>query len=124
MPSKILVAEDDKFLMKVYQSKLGKEGFQVIPAMDGDEAVRFATEKHPDLMLLDLIMPKKNGFTALAEMKQDKLLKNVPVIILSNLGQDDDIKRGLSLGAAGYLVKAEHSLEEVVQLVRETLARK
>ncbi len=118
---KILVTEDDKFLVNVLLSKLSKEGFEVIHAFDGEEALAKVREKKPDLILLDLILPVKDGFDVLKELKENETTKNIPVIILSNLGQDEDVKRGQDLGADDYLIKTNLSLKEVVEKIKEHL---
>lgn len=119
---KVLVAEDDKFLRNVLKVKLGAEGFDVKVAEDGEQAISALAAERPDVMLLDLIMPKKNGFDVLEDMRL-KGEKKLPVVILSNLGQEDDIKRGLALGAADFLVKSDHSLKEVVDKVKTLAAQ-
>jgi len=117
----ILVAEDDHFLRKVYMTKLTQEGFDVIVATDGEEALKKIKATPPDLMLLDIVMPKMNGFDVLEEMKDDPSLSSIPVIVLSNLGQSDDIQRARELGAKDYLVKANFSINEVVTKIRTFL---
>jgi DNA-binding response OmpR family regulator len=123
-PAHILVVEDETFLVKIYTVKLKKEGFDVSIATDGEQAVKMASEIKPDIILLDLILPKMNGFEALEKMRQDPNLKKTPVIVLSNLGQDEDIKRAESLGATDYLVKANFSIQEVIAKIRATLGQK
>ncbi len=120
---KVLVAEDDRFLIKAYAAKLKKEGFDVLLAVNGEEAVEKAKKEKPDVILLDLVMPKKDGFDALADIKSDPSLKNIPVVILSNLGQEEDIKRGKDLGAAGYLVKSNIAIADVVKKIKEVLGK-
>ena len=118
----ILLAEDDKFISRAYTDGLSRAGFNVIPAMDGNEALAKARENKPDLVLLDLIMPGKNGFETLEELKADSKLKNIPVIVLSNLGQETDIEQAKKLGAADYMVKANYSLQEVIDKIKKYLA--
>lgn len=118
---KVLVAEDDNFLMKVYEVKLNKEGFNLIMARDGEEAVKLIKSEKPDIILLDLVMPKKNGFEVLTEVKADPETKNIPILILSNLGQVEDIKKGLDAGADDYIIKADVSIEEIVEKIRKKL---
>lgn len=114
---KILVIEDDRFLRKVYLTKLAQENFDAVSAIDGEEGLnKWKTEK-PDLVLLDLILPKMNGFQVLEEAKNDPSIKDIPVIILSNLGQDSDIERGRKIGAIDYLVKANMSINDVVEKI-------
>ena len=117
----VLLIEDDPFLSSVLRMKLEKELFKVIRASDGDEALNFLTEQgvKPDLILLDLILPKKNGFEVLETIRQDPLLEKLPVIIISNLGQPSDIERGKALGVIDYFIKARLSVEELVNKVKK-----
>jgi DNA-binding response OmpR family regulator len=117
----ILLVEDDPFLSSVLRLKLEKESFKVIRAADGDEALNFLIEQgiKPDLILLDLIFPKKNGFEVLETIRQDPLLEKLPVIIISNLGQSSDIERGKALGVIDYFIKARLSVEELVNKVKQ-----
>jgi len=121
---KILMVEDDRFLRKIYRDKLTRAGFEFIEATNGIEGTNKVISEKPDLVLLDLILPRKNGFDVLIDMKRNKNTKDIPVIILSNLGQESDVKRGLALGAQDYLVKTEVSLSEVVDKVKEWLIKK
>lgn len=116
---KILVAEDDRFLLKVYSTKLEQAGYAVITSNDGVEALRKAHEVKPDLMLIDMIMPKKNGFDVLLELKGDPETANIPVIILSSLGQETDVERGLQIGAADYLIKSNASFKDVKEKIEQ-----
>lgn len=117
----ILLVEDDPFLSSVLRMKLEKESFKVVRASDGEEALNFLTEQSvkPDLILLDLILPKKNGFEVLETIRQDPLLEKLPVIIISNLGQPSDIERGKALGVIDYFIKARLSVEELVNKVKK-----
>ncbi len=121
---RVLVAEDDKFLIRVLSDKLRRRGFEVIIASDGIEAVNKIKSGKPDLVLLDLVMPNKDGFEILEEIKTDKKYKKIPIIILSNLGQKSDIEKGKKLGADDYLVKSNLSINAVVDKVKEVLAFK
>lgn len=123
-PVKVLVVEDETFLVKIYTVKLKKEGFEVTIANDGEEAVRMAAEVKPDLILLDLILPKMNGFEALEKMRANPDNKSTPVIVLSNLGQEEDIKRAEALGADDYLVKANFSIQDIVAKIHATLEKR
>ncbi|HXK74540.1 MAG TPA: response regulator [Bacteroidales bacterium] len=116
---KILLVEDELFLSSLLQMKLEEEGFYVERAKDGEEAKQILDNYVPDLILLDLILPKKNGFELLEEIRQDPRLKDLPVIIISMLGQDNDINRGKSLGVIDYIVKARLSIDELVNKVKE-----
>lgn len=117
----VLVAEDDKFYSDVFKTKLGKEDFDVVVAADGSEALKLARERKPDLMLLDLIMPVKDGFETLKELRADQELKDIKVVVLSNLGQDADVKKAKDLGADDYLVKTNISISEMVAKVKSYL---
>ena len=113
-----MVAEDDKFYSGVYKIKLTAEGYDVGLAKNGEEVIKLAKERMPDLLLLDLIMPVKDGFTTLSELKKDKKLKNIKVIIMSNLGQEEDINKAKTLGASEYLIKSNYSLQEMVDKIK------
>ncbi|MBT4384383.1 response regulator [Candidatus Peregrinibacteria bacterium] len=115
---KILIAEDDKFLGQIYEVKLTKEGYEIIRAVNGEEAVAKALSEKPSLILLDLVMPKKDGFAVLTEIKANPETQNIPVIIMSNLGQESDKKKGLELGAVDYLVKANLSIEDMMLKIK------
>lgn len=119
---KVLVVEDDKFLIKAYSAKLKKEGFDTILASNGEDALRIAGEEKPDIILLDLIIPKKDGFDVLYDLKQNSKLKEIPVIVLSNLGQPEDIERAKKIGANDYLVKSNISMKDMVDKIKEVLA--
>src|SRR5690349_1352980 len=99
MGYKVLVAEDDTYLAAAYQAMLTKEGFELKIATDGQEAMEMLATFMPDVIVLDLVMPRKDGFTALQEIKQQENLKNIPVIVASNLGQEDDFKKAKDFGA-------------------------
>ena len=116
----VLLVEDDKFLSTLLKNRLEKEGFNILYAADGEEAINTLRENSvkPDLVLLDIILPKKNGFEVLEEIKLDLELKALPIIIISNLGQDDDLARGKDLGALQYYVKAQTSIDDLVSKVR------
>lgn len=118
---KILVVEDDTFLNKAFVKKIASSGFSVVSVSNGIEAVGVAQKEMPDLILLDLMLPGRNGFDILADFKKDEKLKNTPVIIMSNLGQDEEVQRGLSMGASEYLVKTNIRLEDVVDKIRNYL---
>ena len=122
--AKILLAEDDKYICRAYKDGLERAGFQVLVAFDGVEAMQKVRSEKPDLILLDLIMPVKNGFEMLEELKKDPAFKRIPVIILSNLGQDSDREKGKSLGAVDYLVKSDFSMKEVIRKIREHLTKR
>lgn len=118
---KILIIEDDKFLRKLVLRKLASEGYDVLEAVDGEHGIKEVHAKNPDLILLDLILPGIDGFEVLARIKQDKDTNSIPVIILSNLGQKEDIEKGFNLGAVDYLIKAHFTPNEIVEKVRALL---
>jgi two-component system, OmpR family, alkaline phosphatase synthesis response regulator PhoP len=120
---KVLLVEDDLALLKIYSNKLKLGGFDVSLATTGDEAVRKAQVELPKIILLDLILPGKDGFMVLEEIKKGVSTKKIPVIILSNLGQDSDIERGKKLGAVDYLVKSDVSLMDLVEKVKKYIQR-
>ena len=123
MPIKILVAEDDRFLSKVYTTKLEKAGYEVKNALDGTEVFQILKNFTPDVILLDLIMPLKDGLITLKELKSNDKYKNIPVIIASNLGQKDEIDKGISLGAADYLVKSDTTIEKLIEKVNKLVSK-
>jgi DNA-binding response OmpR family regulator len=114
----VVIVEDDEVLLKVLSDELNDAGIDVSSALDGEEGLKKIQEKRPDLVLLDLLLPKKSGFEVLEDMKQATETRGIPVIILSMLGQDEDIKRGLGLGANDYIVKSQHAVGEVVEKVK------
>ena len=121
MPKKILVVEDDKFLRKVYESKLPKEGYAVIAAANGQEGLAAMKKELPDVVLLDLIMPVMTGFEMLEEVNKDKTLAKIPILVLSNLGQEDDVKKAKELGANDFLIKSNLSVKEIIDKVKQYL---
>ena len=115
----IFIIEDDPFLVKAYQLKFSQEGYEVLTAMDGKEALSFLDREPAGVVLLDLMLPGASGFDILTAMRGNDRWKDVPVIILSNLGQAQDIAHGKELGAQDYLVKANVVMEEVVERVKK-----
>jgi DNA-binding response OmpR family regulator len=120
---KILFVEDEPTLQKTLGDVLIKEGYEVKTASDGETGLALAKEFKPDLMLLDLILPKKDGFSVLKEMRADEDLKYVPVIVLTNLEGTADVEKVLELGATTYLVKANYDLSEIVARVKQALKK-
>ena len=121
---KVLLVEDDPFLSNLLKVRLQKENVDVLLARDGEEALKRIEEDRPSLVLLDLILPKKSGFEILEKISTDPQLKDMPVIILSNLGQTSDIQRGKELGAIEYYVKAKISIDDLVGKVKTFLTKK
>ena len=119
---KVAIIEDEEVLLNVLENKLKKEGFDVVTALDGEIGVKVIRESLPDIILLDIIMPKVNGFEVLAQLNQDHVLAKIPVIIISNSGQPVEIDKALSLGAKDYLVKAEFDPQEVIEKIKKQLS--
>lgn len=117
----ILIIEDDKFLRELIAQKLIKEGYKISEAIDGEEGIKKVKEEKPDLVLLDLILPGIDGFEVLLRMREESALTRIPVIILSNLGQKEDVERGLKLGAVDYLIKAHFTLGEIIEKIKNAL---
>ena len=116
--SKVLIVEDDRFLSKIYQSKLKKEKIDAEFALDGQEGLEKARKSPPTLVLLDLIMPKLDGFGFLEECRKDAKLKKIPIIILSNLGQEEDVERAKKMGVKDFIIKSDASIQEVVKKIK------
>jgi CheY-like chemotaxis protein len=115
--ARVLLVEDDRFLRRAAEAALKQRGCTVLTATDGEEALRVAQEQLPDLILLDLIMPKLQGFELLRQLKDDGPTRRIPVIVVSNLSQETDVKQAEELGAVAYLVKANLSLDEMARRV-------
>jgi len=118
---RILVIEDDKFLRELIVQKLSKEGYDVIEAIDGEAGVKQTKEGKPDIILLDLILPGIDGFEVLRQVKEDPNTASIPVIILSNLGQQEDVERGMKLGAVDYLIKAHFTPGEIIEKIQSIM---
>ena len=118
---KILVVEDERIVADLLERKLTQQGYLVYVVGDGETAVRSIREKRPDLVLLDMILPKKQGLEVLAEIKKDDILKEIPVIIVSNSGDQEELERAKTLGIVDWLVKTEFDPQEVVDKVNVQL---
>jgi len=118
---KILLVEDDPFLLSMYTVKFELENFKVISAEDGEKGLNLAKKENPSIILLDIMLPKKDGFEVLAELKKDENTKNIPVILLTNLSQKNEVSQGLSLGADDYLIKAHFMPSEVVDKIKKLI---
>jgi len=118
---KVLIVDDDAFLSGIYATKLELEGFAVVSARDGEEGLKAAAKEKPDMILLDVLMPKLDGFEVLKRLKADDALKGTPVIMLTNLGQKEDVEKGLSEGAVDYLIKAHFVPAEAVAKIKKIL---
>ncbi|MBU3925882.1 response regulator [Patescibacteria group bacterium] len=121
--SKVLFIEDEPKLQQALQETFKKEGFEIFYAHDGEAGVKLAEEVCPDLVMLDLILPKKNGFDVLSELKTNSRLMKIPVVVLTNLEGAQDIEKALSLGAYTYLLKTNYSLDEILEKAKEAIAQ-
>jgi CheY-like chemotaxis protein len=121
-PRRVLLAEDDRFLRRAAEASLRRHGLEVLTAADGEEALRIARAEPLDLILLDVMMPKLDGFEVLSALKQDDATAHIPVLVLSNLGQERDVAQAKALGAVAFLVKANLSLQDLVERVDAALA--
>ena len=121
---KVLIVEDDPILQKAIQDYLKSDGFEVEVASDGEEGLQMAKTKNPELILLDIILPKLNGFEVLKAVKADEKIQKVPIILLTNLGGMNDVEKALALGASTYLVKSDYSMGEISQKIKDTLGLK
>lgn len=123
MSKKVLIIEDDHFLSSLMKARLEKEGFSTAQAFDGEEAYNFLKQSKPDLIVMDLIMPKVSGFELLENISVDPQISRIPVMILSNLGQDSDIDKVKRLGAVDYFVKVKTSIDDLVTHVKEITSK-
>ena len=121
---KILLIEDDSFLLSMYTTKFELENFQVVTAEDGEKGLKMVMKEAPDIILLDIILPKMSGFEVLKKIKSDEKLRKIPVILLTNLSQKSDIEKGLSLNVNDYIIKAHFTPGEVVDKVKKVLSIK
>jgi CheY-like chemotaxis protein len=115
---RVLVVEDDRFLRRVAEAALQRQGFVVTTAADGEEALEHATRVAPDVILLDLVMPKMQGLEVLRRLKRNSATASIPVIVLTSLGQDSDVQQALAAGAAGYLVKRDRYVDDLTREVQ------
>ncbi|OGZ46317.1 MAG: hypothetical protein A3J54_00545 [Candidatus Ryanbacteria bacterium RIFCSPHIGHO2_02_FULL_45_13b] len=120
----VLIVDDDEFLLEMYAIKFKEEGFAVEIAKSGQDALEKAASAHPDIVLLDVVLPEMDGFSILQKMRSEKKSDGPLIIMLTNLSQKDDTERGLRLGADDYIVKAHYTPSEVVEKVRKLLAKR
>lgn len=121
MGKKILIAEDEAILSTLLEKKLIEEGYQIFVAEDGEKTMEILNKEEVDLLLLDIIMPKKSGFEVMEEMKKDSKLSKIPIIVISNSGQSVEINRVKELGAKDWLIKTEFAPQEVVEKVKKQI---
>ncbi|MEK9194439.1 MAG: response regulator, partial [Patescibacteria group bacterium] len=119
----ILLVEDELLLANLLRQRFLKEGFKIVLARDGEEALKLLKDIKPDLILLDIILPKISGFELMQKLKEDPSIKSAPIVVISNLGQEGDIEKGQVLGAVGYFIKAKLSIEELVGQVKKFLEK-
>lgn len=117
----ILLIEDDSLVAGMYQTKLSLMGYTVRVAADGEEGWTMLTSNPPDVLLLDIVLPKRDGFEILSAIRKDPKLKHLPVLLLTNLGQKPDVQKGLDLGANDYIIKAHFTPAEVVEKIETVL---
>jgi DNA-binding response OmpR family regulator len=120
--AKVLLVEDDPLLIDIYTTKLKQSGFEVVVVEKGEQAFQTVLEEMPDVVLLDIVLPHVDGWDILKSLKERAETKNIQVVILSNLGQKEEIEKGLELGAALYLIKAHYTPSEVVEEVNKLIA--
>ena len=120
---KILIVEDDKFLREMLVKKLFEAGFDIQPAIDSPSAFESLSTRKPDVILLDLMLPGEDGFSILGKLRAAEETKETPVIILSNLGQQDDVKKALDLGATDFMVKANFTIDEIAKKLNELIGK-
>jgi len=118
---KVLVIDDDKHISKVYEMKFAKEGYDVVSVHSGEDGMKTVAEWIPDLIILDIMLPDKDGFFVLEELKKKTEFSGIPVLAISNLGQNKDQEHALALGAREYLVKVEYSVEEIIDRAKKYL---
>jgi len=120
---KILFIEDESALQKTFRVFIEQEGYKMVSALDGESGVNLAKLEKPDLILLDLILPRLHGFEVLKKLKEDYETKEIPVIILTNLENSEDINKALELGATTYLVKSNYTLSELVEKIKKAIEK-
>jgi len=123
MPKKILLVEDEELIIDLLTKKLEREGYQVSIAKDGEEGLSMMKDEKPDLILLDIVMPKMGGFEVMEEMQKDEELKKIPVIVISNSGQPVELDRAKKLGAKDWLIKTEFDPREIINKVIKQIGK-
>lgn len=123
MAQKVLFIEDDALIVKIYTARLTKDGYEVFTADNGEDGIKIALEKRPDLVVLDVMMPKVDGFGVLQKLRSDANFTKVPILLYSNLAQEEELKRALAMGATEFIVKANISPTELVEKIKKYLAK-
>jgi len=116
---KILLVEDDPLLIDIYTTKLKERGFDVVVIERGEKVLEMVRKKEPDIVMLDIVLPNQDGWSILSQIKEDKDLKSTKIVVLSNLGQKEEVEKGLKLGAAQYLIKAHYTPSQVVKEIEK-----
>jgi DNA-binding response OmpR family regulator len=119
--AKLLIIEDDPYVLEIYGQTFSRQNYEVVTAKDGEEGLEKAHEHQPSLILLDIMIPKLNGFDVLSRLKHDEKTRHIPVMMLTNLGEEQHIKRAIALGAEGFMIKANFSLEQLTKEVDRKL---
>lgn len=119
--AKILIIEDDRYISRMFEIKLGLDGLDVQVADNGRIGVEKAKEFHPDVILTDILMPEMDGFEVISQIKNNAELKSTPILIMSNLGEEDHIQKGLQLGAIGYIVKSDITPSQIIEKIKSVL---
>lgn len=123
MAQKILFVEDDALIVKIYTARLTKDGYEVYTADNGEDGIKIALEKRPDLVVLDVMMPKVDGFGVLQKLRADANFAKIPILLYSNLAQEEELKRALAMGATEFIVKANISPTELVEKIKKYLSQ-
>lgn len=121
MEQRIVIIEDDEMLNNMYSQKFKMAGYEVFSAFNGQDGLVLSDKEKPDLIILDIIMPKMDGFAVLKRLRKNEATKKIPVLLLTNLGQEDDVKKGRELGAQDYFIKANHTPSEIIEKVKNLL---
>lgn len=119
---KVLLVEDDAMIIQMYKTRMDSEGWEVFSTDRGSEALKIAKEKKPDIILLDIILPEIDGFTILKELRKDSDTKKIPVLMLTNLGQESDQNRGKEMGVDGYFIKSQHTPGDVIVKIESLIS--
>ena len=123
MKPKVLLVEDDPSLAQIYKVELEMDGFEVVVSTDGEQGLNAAKNDQPNLILLDIVLPKINGLVVLEKLKQTEEVKNIPVIVITNFGQEENVKKAFTLGAEDFILKYQTTPAEVAQKIKDILGR-
>jgi len=118
---KILLVEDDSMIVEMYKLRFEEEGYEVLVTEKGSEALALVEQQKPDIILLDIILPEIDGFAVLQTLKADSANKDIPVLLLTNLGQESDKEKGINLGATDYFIKSKHTPTDIIQKIKEII---